>query len=134
MFEQSWKTINEYALDNIFGAVASFLSDGTICAVGEGEVIISFNYESMVNRGINLFEKVQKLFEKVYNKHYDVAFITNDEWNSVKAEYIKNKNSGIKYEYIPIEKIMIENSNKSDDDSITSQAINLFGDDVISIN
>lgn len=136
LFEDSWKLLNDYALDGKFGAAASFISDGVVRAVSEGEVIISFNYESMVNRGFNLLKTVQNLFEKVYNKRYDVAFITNDEWNIIKEEFIANKNNGITYEYIPLDSIKdtSEEVSKKEDDSITSQAISLFGDNVITVN
>lgn len=134
MFESKWNEINDYALDSKFGAAASYISDGYIRAVGEGEVIISFSYESMVNRGLTLNNSIQELFKKVYNKTYDVAFVTDDEWEKIKNKFIENKNKGIKYEYVPIKH---QKENKkikvSNDNSITSQAIELFGDDVISV-
>ena len=134
MFDEKWKTLGDYALDSKYGAVASFLTDGTVRVVGEGEVIISFNYESMVSRGFNLIEKVQNLFEMVYNIHYDVAFVTDSEWDEIKLKFIENKNNGITYEYTPIDKDLLKKSSKTDsDDSITSQAMELFGDDVVSV-
>lgn len=134
MFDEKWKTLGDYALDSKYGAVASFLTDGTVRVVGEGEVIISFNYESMVSRGFNLIEKVQNLFEMVYNIHYDVAFVTDSEWDEIKLKFIENKNNGITYEYTPIDKDLLKKSSKTDsDDSITSQAMELFGSDVVSV-
>ena len=134
MFDEKWKTLSDYALDSKFGAVASFLTDGNVRVVGENEVIISFSYESMVSRGFNLIEKVQNLFEMVYNIHYDVAFVTDDEWNEIKKEFIENKNNGISYTYTPIDKDIMKKASKSDtDDSITSQAVELFGSDVVSV-
>ena len=134
MFDEKWKTLSDYALDSKYGAVASFLTDGTARVVGENEVIISFAYESMVNRGFNLIEKVQKLFEMVYNIHYDVAFVTEDEWNNIKSEFIENKNKGITYEYVEIDKNLLkQNIKKENDNSITSQAVELFGEDVVSV-
>ena len=134
-FESNWLRLNDYALDSEFGAATCYISDGTIRAVGEGEVIISFAYESMVNRGFNLLEKVQKLLEKIYNKHYDIALVTNEEWEQEKADFIANKNNKDAYQYVPLEKVeKQEVNNKQNNDSITSQAIELFGEDMISIN
>lgn len=137
-FESNWNLLNDYALDNEYGAAACFLSDGKIRAVGVGEIIVSFDYESMVNRGLSLIIKIQKLLEKIYNKHYDIALITDEEWNYQKEKFIENKNNNISYEYIPIESSEL-NRNALDksiekDESITSQAIELFGEDIISIN
>ena len=134
-FESNWLKLNDYALDSEFGAATCYISDGTIRAVGKGEVIISFAYESMVNRGFNLLEKVQKLLEKIYNKHYDIALVTNEEWEQEKADFIANKNNKDAYQYVPLEKVeKQEVNNKQNNDSITSQAIELFGEDMISIN
>ena len=133
-FDDKWETLGDYALDSKYGAVASFLTDGTVRVVGEGEVIISFSYESMVSRGFNLIEKVQNLFEMVYNIHYDVAFVTDSEWDEIKKEFIEKKNSGITYEYTPIDKELLNmTSKKNSDNSLTSQAVELFGSDVVSV-
>lgn len=137
-FESNWNKLNDYALDSDYGAAACFLSDGKVRAVGLGEIIISFNYESMVNRGFTFITKIQKILEKIYNKHYDIALITDEEWNLQRKKFIDNKNNGISYEYIPITSSVnseiINDSKNLDDNSITSQAIELFGEDIISVN
>lgn len=134
-FESNWTKLNDYALDNEYGSAACYLSDGLVRAVGIGEVIISFDYESMVNRGISLLEKIQKLLEKIYNKHYDIALVTNDEWKHEKEEFISNKNNNIPYQYVPLKTEQYQDKMKStSDDSIATQAIELFGEDMISIN
>lgn len=134
-FESNWIKLNDYALDSEYGAAACYISDGIVRAVGTGEVIISFDYDSMVNRGFSLLEKVQKLLEKIYNRHYDVALVTNDEWTAAKDEFIVNKNNNISYQYIPLELEQYHKEKKEvSDHSITSQAIDLFGEDMISIN
>lgn len=135
LFESGWSKLNDYALDSEYGAVACFLTDSVVRVVGEGEIIISFGYESMVNRGVGLLDKIEKLIEKIYNKHYDVALLTNDEWNIEKDQFINNKNNNIKYEYVKIEKKNIESNNcVSDNNTITSQAIEMFGEDMITVN
>ncbi len=134
-FESNWNKLNDYALDSEYGAAACYISDGIVRAVGTGEVIISFDYDSMVNRGFSLLEKVQKLLEKIYNRHYDVALVTNDEWTTAKDEFIAKKNNNISYQYIPLELGQYHKEKKEvSDHSITSQAIDLFGEDMISIN
>lgn len=134
-FENNWNKLNDYALDNEFGAVACYISDGVVRVVGENEVLISFAYESMVDRGIKIIEKISKLFEKIYNKHYDIALVTNDRWNHEKENYILNMNNNIKYEYKKLPDISIDNNViDKNNRSITDEAIELFGEDMISIN
>lgn len=137
MFESKWNSLNDYALDSEYGAAACFISDGKIRAVGLGEVILSFNYESMINRGFSMILKIQKLLEKIYQKHYDVALLTDDEWNQEKEKYIQNMNNHVPYQYFTIDRdsdkdtLPVQNSNSGD---IKSQAIELFGEDMVSIN
>ena len=137
MFESKWNSLNDYALDSEYGAAACFISDGKIRAVGLGEVILSFNYESMINRGFSMILKIQKLLEKIYQKHYDVALLTDDEWNQEKEKYIQNMNNHVPYQYVAIDRdsdkdtLPVQNSNSGD---IKSQAIELFGEDMVSIN
>ncbi len=137
MFESKWNSLNDYALDSEYGAVACFISDGKIRAVGLGEVILSFNYESMINRGFSMILKIQKLLEKIYQKHYDVALLTDDEWDQEKEKYIQNMNNHVPYQYVTIDRdsdkdtLPVQNSNSGD---IKSQAIELFGEDMVSIN
>ena len=137
MFESKWNSLNDYALDSEYGAAACFISDGKIRAVGLGEVILSFNYESMINRGFSMILKIQKLLEKIYQKHYDVALLTDDEWNQEKEKYIQNMNNHVLYQYVTIDRdsdkdtLPVQNSNSGD---IKSQAIELFGEDMVSIN
>ena len=137
MFESKWNSLNDYALDSEYGAAACFISDGKIRAVGFGEVILSFNYESMINRGFSMILKIQKLLEKIYQKHYDVALLTDDEWNQEKEKYIQNMNNHVPYQYVTIDRdsdkdtLPVQNSNSGD---IKSQAIELFGEDMVSIN
>lgn len=137
MFESKWNSLNDYALDSEYGAAACFISDSKIRAVGLGEVILSFNYESMINRGFSMILKIQKLLEKIYQKHYDVALLTDDEWNQEKEKYIQNMNNHVPYQYVTIDRdsdkdtLPVQNSNSGD---IKSQAIELFGEDMVSIN
>ena len=133
-FEENWKKISDYALDSKFGAAASFISDAKICAVSENELVLSFEYNSMIERGYNLLEKIQNLLDKVYNKQYDIAFLTYEEWENEKKEFIENKNNEITYEYKPIEHKKEKKVSKKKDETITSQAIELFGDDMIAVN
>ena len=133
--ENKWNKLNDYALDSEVGATASFISDGIICAASDNEIIVAFAYDSMIERGYNLYDIIQKLLEKIYDKAYDIAFVTSNEWKQIKQEFIDNKNKGVIYEYKPLDKkeIKKKETTSKKSDSITDQAIELFGDNVVSI-
>ena len=81
-------------------------------------------------------QELNRAFEKIYNKHYDIALLTDDDWNKEKEKFIYNKNNGVFYKYVPIEEQQQEVLSEIlvDDSSITSQAIELFGEDMIITN
>ncbi len=143
LFETSWNRLNDYALDNVYGAAACFLADGTIRVVGEEEVLISYDYESVVNRGIQLLDKICDLLQKIYGKKYEVALVTNEDWIKEREQFISHKNQNIKYEYIPLgeeyysnkkEEKVEKQQDSNSDQTITAKAIELFGEDLIITN
>ena len=134
--KEKWNLLNDYALDSQYGAVACYIIDGVIRVVSENEIIITFDYESMTNRGYKIISKIENLFEKVFENKYRIALITTEEWNTKKQEYIENRNKGIVYEYkdVPDWNLLeIENKNIKigDSSSITEEAIQLFGENIV---
>lgn len=138
--KSKWDIINDYALDSQFGAVACYLTDGVIRAASEHEMIITFDYDSMVSRGHKIVKNIENLFDKILGKSYHVAIITTDNWNQEKKNYINKKNSGICYEYIEISddyaNIDVDKSKNqvdinSSSENITDKAIQLFGENVV---
>lgn len=134
--KSNWNKFNDYALDSEYGAIACYLVDGTLRAASDTDLIITFDYDSMVIRGYTNINIIEHLFDKIFQKKYNIAIITTDEWNKFKQDYIDNKNKGIVYEYKEIQKQNINKKEKvttnSTTDSVTTKAIELFGDDVVS--
>ena len=54
-----------------------------------------------------------KQFLETCNKKYDLVSVTNEEWEKIREEYIKNIKSGKKYEYIEIKEKIVSNSKRS---------------------
>ena len=138
--KSKWNLLNDYALDSQFGAVACYLTDGIVRAVSEHEIIITFDYDSMVNRGYKLIKKIENLFDKIFENYYHVAIITTDCWNQEKKNYIDKKNHGISYDYIEItddytnfdvDKSKNQVNMNTNYDNITDKAIQLFGENVV---
>ena len=134
--ESGWKKIGDYAIDAKLGAAANFLSDGQIRAASEKEIIISFEYESSIERGNSLINSIKTLLEKIYGNHYDIVLLTNENWQKERKQFISNRDNGIKYEYKTLSGNKEKNNitKKEKKENIASQAIDLFGDDMISVN
>lgn len=142
--KENWDKLNEFALDSKFGAIACYLSDSVVRAASDKEMIVTFDYESVVNRGLKFGNKVGELLNKIMNIPYYVAYLTVDQWNNERKKYIENLNQGNKYVYQELidfndssDKIEDESkisSNDEEPESITDEAIKLFGEDLISVS
>lgn len=139
-----WNELNEYVLDTEFGAAACYLLDSIVEAVGENNMILSVKCDSAIERIIGCLPKIYKLLEKIYGKFYKIAILNDIEWKKVRNDFISNKDTK-KYVYI-------DDSNISDDSisqklelgdnnlvsdivtsDIVSEAINIFGENVVEI-
>ena len=128
-FVNNFDSIKEYVTNKKYNSIANLLLKSTPEVVGETNILFTFknNFE------VVLFEKntneIVKLLKMIYNKDYVVVAVTTDEWNDIKAEYIKNINSGKKYEYQEL-KTLPQKKKKSTElqESIES----IFGEEYIS--
>lgn len=143
--KDNWKKLNDYALDSQYGAVACYLSDATVRAAADHEIIITFDYESVVTRGFKFDHLIEQLLQKILEDNYYVAYLTEEQWNQEKNKYIENKNNGINYTYQNLENILhqgvTQNNLKIDklqtippDGSIADEAIKLFGEKIVSVD
>ena len=130
-----WNLLSEYALDSQFGAVACYLIDGVVRAASPNEVIITFEYDSMVNRGYKLINLIEKMFDSIFGVSYRVAIISTEKWEEERKNYIERKKRGIIYEYVelPVNKYdgndtIVEGNDVLD--SIADKALKLFGENV----
>ena len=116
-------------------------------------MILSVKYGSSIDRIVASLPKIYKLIEKVYNKSYKIAFLSEEEWKIIRSDYISNKNTK-KYVYIDESKVTdsrdfaddesilvssvaiadsLDTNNIVNSDDIVSEAINLFGENFVEI-
>lgn len=135
-----WGKLSDYALDSKYGAVACYLSDATVRAASDHEIIITFSYESVVTRGFRLSGLIEELLYKILGDSYYVSFLTEKQWNIEKNRYIENKNSGNHYVYqsLDLKDDSVGNHTMNSDfpssESIADEAIKLFGENIVSVN
>ena len=135
--KNNWYLINDYVLDSDLSTVASYLKDVEVRVVGEKEMIISCDYDSLLERGINFINKIEKILELVYNTKYKVGIVTTNEWEKEKQKYIDSKKNGINYTYQEISDFTKKSENKiinnSSTSSIVKEAIDIFGEDLVTV-
>lgn len=122
---------NDYTFDQDIGFIACSILDSTIRAVSDENIIISYEYDSIVKQNVAIINKIIEVYNKVTNSNKKIAIISDSEWNNVKNKYIQDVKNGISYEVKEEpEEVFID---KQKDDIISKNAIELFGD-IVEVN
>ena len=85
--------------DKTTGYLACEILDGHIRAASVDGIIISFDYESMVEKMASHFDVLNNYYQKKIGSSQKIAIITNERWNELKGEYIELKREGKSFEY-----------------------------------
>lgn len=123
--------LNDYTFDPNNGYLACELLDGKVRASSPKNIIISYDYEGMVDKLSNHFNKLNDFYNEKTGSLKKIAFITTTKWNELKQEYINLHKQGKHFEYQeePILNSFQEDvkiNNESDD--LINQTIEMFGD------
>ncbi len=127
-FIENYDSIREYVTNKKYNSIANLLLKSTPEVVGETNILFTFknNFE------VVLFDKntneIVKLLKMIYNNDYVVVAVTNEEWNDIKAEYIKNINAGKKYEYQELKKLP---QKKKKNTELQESVESIFGEEFI---
>jgi len=130
-----WKGFYDYVHNKEFSMIVSYFLDSTIQVVGDRDVIISAQYDSIVSNAAKNIVKLELLFNLVMGRFYNIAFVLESEWEKLKEEYILSIKNDKKNEYI-------EPNKKNDDiievdDELLSDvgvsAKEVFGSDIVEI-
>ncbi len=89
--------VSDYLTDKYFSQVAGMLSDVKIEVAGVDYLILSCDYQALVNSIYNNYKLCEELITAVLGDKYNFVVITNEEWLKYKQEYIDNLKKGKKY-------------------------------------
>ena len=106
--------MKDFVFDQNYGSVVSELLNGKICAAGELGTIISFEYQSVVDKNLKNIGTINKIYNKLLENTKKLAIISDLQWKDITKEYINNKKKGIKYDIIE-EPELIETSDDLND-------------------
>ena len=125
------KLLNEFTFDQEIGYIVCNLLDSNVRAASEDNIIISFEYDSIVKQNLMELEKIIYVYNKITNSNKKIAIITDEEWENEKNNYIKSIKDGKSYQVIEEPKEIYEEIKKND--IISNSAVELFGD-IVEIN
>ena len=129
-----WNGFYDYVHNKEFSSLVSYFLDSTVEVVGEKDIIISADYESLVDNGNNNITKLELLFNLVMGKSYNIVFVLTDEWNKLKNKYVSDIKNGKKYNYIERSSkkdVIIDNESSEDVSDAVKAAMNVFGNDIV---
>ena len=136
---QLWNNLNNYTFDRDYGAIVCDLIDSMPVVASKSYIILTYNYQSFVDKGNKLLNKYNDVLKNLLNLDHKIIFITADEWNQEKQKYITNLKNNIKYELIDendvddSEEISVQPEVENDDDNLIQKVTDLFGKDNVEI-
>ena len=124
---KKWDNLSTYFLDDKYGKISQLLSDCFPMVVGDKYVVLTAISDGLINNLYENFNVVEEFFAKFYHE-CNLVFLLNDEFESVKKQYIEDRKNNIVY-HVQEEcgKLVNESNN------LASQVINLFGKDIVDI-
>ncbi len=123
--------LNDYVFDQKIGYVVSEILNSNLRASSEDGIILSYEYNSVVDQNIDNIEQITQIFNELTNSNKNIAIISDEEWNNVKNEYINDTKNGTKYDIIEEPELIINNSDDNEEkenNDLDSNPMDLFKD------
>ena len=100
-----WDLLNNYTFDKDNGAIVCELLDAVPEAASNEYLILSYNYDSAVEKGNMYIEKYEYVLKEYLDMDIKIIFVTEEEWQKYKKEYIEKTKNKVQYTYIEESKI-----------------------------
>ena len=130
--QNNLSVFNDYTFDQENGYLACELLDGTVRASSINSVILSYDYESMVEKMANHLNNLINFYNKISNNNKTISLITNEELNNLKNEYMSLRKSGKQFAYQEEPNLNISNNDvkisSEEDADYIKEAKKIFGD------
>ena len=118
--------LNDYTFDQNIGYIVCSILDSKLRVVGSNYMIISFESDAIVKQNLFNMFKFDEVYNTITNSNKKFAIISDTMWEKLKDDYINKIKSDYKFEIKEEPEVIFEDS--SNDDIISSSAIDLFGD------
>ncbi len=118
---------NEYTFDDKIGYIACSLLDAKIRAASAENIIISYDYDSIVKQNLLILDKLTSVFNQLTNSNKKLAIITDEQWEIEKNKYISFLKEGKSYTVVEEPEVKVFEDLKKND-IIVNSAVKLFGD------
>ncbi len=139
--KENWKLLSDFTFDSNIGYIVCYLMDGTLRAANKERIILSYEYESMIEKMFPNIEQMNLNFNKITSMNKDVVLITNEQWNKLKSDFIQCKQSGKEFSTLEEKEIFQKEKSQLKEESVEinenqnseDETLALFGD-IVEIN
>ena len=130
--QNKFSSVDSYLTDKKFSNVAGSLLDVKLQVAGDGYIIFSGNYDSIIDKIYNDYKLCNEFINMLFDGEYNYVVVSNDEWEKLRNEYISNLKNGIKYELKEMNNsIITDDSFNKKDATIVDKLFDLVGEDVV---
>ncbi len=132
--KECWNKLADFTFDNHIGYIVCYLMDGKLCAANETEMILSYEYDSMLEKIFPSLDAMSENFKNITTLSKKIIAITDSNWAKLKQEFIECKQKGIPFEIIEDQQeqqadtniapsVKVEKLDKNEEETLS-----LFGD------
>ena len=89
--------ISEYISNAKYNKLVNIVNEMELVVASDDHLLFCSDNEGKLNLFLINLEKIEKFMSEILESKYKVAAVTDEEWNKIKKEYIKNIQNGIKY-------------------------------------
>lgn len=126
----------EYLVSKKHANLATIILDGNIRVASDWGIVISYKYDSMVDRFNCLLFEVEAFIKKIFDNDKKIIAISDEDWENKKADYIKTKNKSEVYFFVDedfdIDDLFVVNK-KVDASPLIEETIGKVDEDLIEI-
>ncbi len=123
---QIWQNLSKYFVDEKYSKIAQLLSDVVPMVVGSDYAIMTTNSNGLIENIYTNLIMTEEFIENIY-RHLSIVVVTNEEFEQIKAKYIEDKKKKIVYQ------IQEECGKLVEEENLISQALDIFGSDLVEI-
>lgn len=123
--------INDYISNKKYNMVSILLSSGRIVVASDKYLLFSFKNKSDVLKFDSIYKQIEQFLKIIYDESYKIVAVSDKEWEEMKNNYINNIKNKISYVFIEENDVKLEMSENSND--LENSALNIFGEDTISV-
>jgi DNA polymerase-3 subunit gamma/tau len=127
--------LSTFLINKDFKQAAAIVMDGKIVGISNNNIIISYQYDAIVDKADTMIIEIEALLDKVAGQKFKVINITNNSWQDIRPFFVKTLKENGKIDILPeineaLPKVNIKHKKASKE---IEEAINMFGEDLIEI-